>query len=62
MNNLPITDPRGVLRASDWKTRNGVKVPRRECVNGPVISAKKFAALMETMLDIPDDHEEVTTP
>jgi hypothetical protein len=50
MNNLPITDPRGIMRASDWKTRNGVKVPRRECVNGPVISPKKFAALMTAMM------------
>jgi len=56
--NLPATDPRAVLHPTyGFKGRD--RVPRIECVRPQWrISAKKFAAMMEAMLDIPDDHDE----
>lgn len=58
--NLRATDPRAVLHPTHgFKGKD--RIPRIECVRPAWrISAKKFAALMTTMLDIPDDYQEAT--
>jgi hypothetical protein len=56
--NLPLSDPRGVLHPSyDWRIRNGSKVPACECVNGSILSPKKFLKLMSAMMGGPEEVE-----